>query len=300
MSSWALLGGLMGGAQAAQTLLLDKARQMEKDKDKADEEALWEKRQRIMESLKAPAEKVEEIDDPDKPGWKLKVTKQWNPPTQDGQKGAYVEVGRAAVPPSLKKDKISLAGNKEQDILYDDAGNIKPLGAPRDIFDPTSKERLGLEGSRLDLERKRFDVDTGLKVKELADKQAERLDAKNNAQHERYSFHEQDDPTTPSGKKGYKFDKFTGEFNPTTTGGIKPGGGLVSEMAQQPTDPGEFAPTSSPLNQLSSNSGGAGSGGSMAPTQAKGAASKGPPVAKKLINGVMWYKFSDGSTAPAN
>lgn len=293
MSSWALLGGLMGGAQAAQTLLLDKSRQMEKDKDKADEEALWEKRQRIMESLKAPAEKVETMDDPANPGHKIAVTKQWNPPQQDGQKGAYVEVARVHVPTKWEIKKVGMGNDAEQDMFVDPENpeNMKPVpgSSPQPRHDPTAGARLGMEGARLNLESKKFDFDSSIKVKELADKQAELLDAKNNAQHERYSFHEQDDPTTPSGKKGYKFDKFTGEFNPTTTGGIKPGGGLVSEMARQPTDPGEFAPTSSPLNQLAPSSSNSG-----------GAASKGPPVAKKLINGVMWYKYSDGSTAPAN
>lgn len=285
MSSWALLGGLMGGAQAAQTLLLDRARQMEKDKDKADEEALWEKRQRIMESLKAPAEKVEEIDDPDKPGWKLKVTKQWNPPQQDGQKGTYVEVGRAAVPPSLKKDKISLAGNKEQDILYDDAGNIKPLGAPRDIFDPEGAKRTQLEAGRLGMEGQRLNFDKD----KFAQEQKDKNDPAKRAALMPFEPIVEEDATTGQ-KTHMRFDRRTGTMGAPPTYHA-PG---ISDI--------QATGDSSPLSQLSGNTGGAGSGGSMAPTPAKGAAGKNAhgTIIKTGTNaqGQRVAQYSDGTILP--
>lgn len=176
MSSWALLGGMMGGAQAAQTLLLDRAKQMEKDKDKADEQALWTKRQIMMESLKAPAQKVETTDDPDNPGHKISITSQWNPPAQDGQKGSYQEVARVHVPVAWKESEKYINGPDGTPMVQkgftdpDNPTNFKPTGNPIPKFDPEGQKRTALEAGRLGMEGQRLSFDKDKFAQEQADK----------------------------------------------------------------------------------------------------------------------------------
>jgi hypothetical protein len=315
MSGWeALFAGLGAGGNALAQLGMMQIQHLQKQQDEERENKIWMQRQRMLESMKAPAERSRTIDNPDKPGQKLLVREVWQPPADDNTPGKYQEVGREPITPKYVKDKRTLPGNKEEDILVNENDptdvHAIPGSAPRDIYDPEGKVRTGIEGARLGLDREKAAFDRTKWLQEQTDKKG-----KDTPEHERYSYHLEDDGT---GKPtGYAFDKFTGQRKRVTEASQSPGGGLVADMAQQAPDPGAFAPkpdvfSASPLSQFDrapagntppsqgvGPSGGAGSQGSMSAQPAKGAAAKGPPVAKKVINGVLWYKYADGSTAPS-
>lgn len=315
MSWTALFGGLAAAGNTLSQIGLMQMQRQQHLEDQDREDKVWMRRQRLLESMKAPAERSRTIDNPDKPGQKLLVREVWQPPADDNTSGSYKEVGREAVSPKYMKDKRTLPGNKEEDVLINENDptdvHAIPGSAPRDIYDPEGKVRTGLEAARLADDRQKTKFDQGLRLQEATDKK----NGVGRGPDERYSYHTEEDPTGKT--TGFAFDRTQGVkkklgYNTDPT----PGGGLVADMEQQAQDPGAFAPKpdafSSPLSQFDrapagntppsqgpSATGGGGSQASMAAQPAKGAGAKGPPVAKKMINGVLWYKYADGSTAPS-
>lgn len=310
MSWTALFAGLGAAGNTLSQIGVAQMQRVQHLEDQQREEQVWMRRQRLLESMKAPAEKSYDEPDPEKKGWKNHVTERWVPPADDNTPGHYERIAAVPIPPKFTKDKISLPNNQEQDVLLDEEGNIsQKLGAPRDIFDPEGPKRTAIEAANSATSAGNLKLAQTKFIQEGIDKQNQ-----DKVPHDRYSIH----PGEGQGEY-VAFDKATRRLTTIKPdqNQVEPGGGLVSDMARQPADPGEFTPkpdafSTSPLSQFDrapagktppaqgvGPSGGAGSQGNMNATPAQGASAKGPPVAKKVINGKLWYKYADGSTAPA-
>lgn len=312
MSWTALFGGLAAAGNTLSQIGLMQMQRQQHLEDQDREDKVWMRRQRLLESMKAPAERSRTIDNPDKPGQKLLVREVWQPPADDNTPGKYVEAGREAVSPKYMKDKRTLPGNKEEDVLINENDptdvHAIPGSAPRDIYDPEGAKRTAIEAANAATSAGHLSLDRTKFIQEGIDKQnADKVP------HDRYSIH----PGESNGEY-VAFDKATRKLTTIKPdqNQIEPGGGLVADMARRPESP-EFSPTpdafsASPLSQFDrapagrtppsqgpSATGGGGSQSSMGAQPAKGASAKGPPVAKKMINGVLWYKYADGSTAPS-
>ena len=104
MGWMALLGGLQGAGQGLEQFGMLQQAQQAKHQNMMDENNLMMQRERMLQSLKAPAEKTITKDDPDNPGHQIAMVQQWNPPTQDGQSGSYQTVSETKVPTKWEKD----------------------------------------------------------------------------------------------------------------------------------------------------------------------------------------------------
>ena len=322
MGWMALLGGLQGAGQGLEQFGMLQQAQQAKHQNMMDENNLMMQRERMLQSLKAPAEKVETMDDPDNPGHKIAVTKQWNPPTQDGQSGSYQEVARVHVPVAWKSDEKYINGPDGTPLVQkgfsdpDNPTKFIPTGDAIPKFDPEGKKRTALEAGRLGMEGQRLDFDKS----KFAQEQAAKSDPSQRAAlmpFEPVSEEDTDAQGNPV-KTHKRFDRRTGVMSeplkpsdlPQDPSQYVPGspsayaGADPSYAAQQVSPLSQFASAGQPKNQPAPmQSGGGGSGDSGPSAPAKGASTNDHGGAPRLqINkstGAKRYVYPDGTIAPA-
>lgn len=301
MSGW--MGLLQGLGSGLEQVGLMQMQGQQKHQQMEDENRLLMLRERQQARLRPPTEKTVEMDDPDQPGHKISKTMQYVLPDDDTGKGSWQEVSRVHVPVKWEKTERYVNAPDGTPMVQkgwedpNDPTKFKPDGDASPKYDPEGQKRTAIEAGNLKNSQDRLSLDRTKFIQEETDK-------KNNTQpHERYSFHESDDPTNPNKKIANKFDKFTGDYGPVgRTGPQSPGGGMVADMGAQPAAP-NFAPKddafSSPLSQLSpSATGGGGSAPSMSPQGAKGGDHGGPPSQKYSPSRKRWgWVYPDGTEA---
>ena len=322
------LGALMGFGQGLQQIGMMQLNAMQKKQQMEEENQLMMARQAALQRLKPPEVKTVTQDDPDQPGRKIAVTQQWDPGDPLNNKpGSWSTVGTQHVQPTYKKDTQTLPGDMEQSVLYNenDPTDVHPLGSPRHIFNPSEMElgkaRLAMEGGNLSVSQQRLEFE---KQKAQQDRE-DRL--KGIGARESTVPHDFDLPDgikvqgnllpggvvkplqTPAGDflvkapKLSQADRDAGAVPPDTSFDA-----INSHFSPPSNFPGSFSfdkdqknavemmRGTSPLGQLSPQPIATQQSNQQASDKAS---AKGPPVAQKVINGKLWYKYADGSTSPA-
>lgn len=147
-----ILGGLAGGGQALSQLGMMNMQHQQKLDEMKQQEQLYQQRERFVENLKAPAEKVTKSTN--EKGQVVATTSQWVPPADDNTPGFYKQISTEVVPPKYSKDTVTTGSGVKQGVLYNenDPTDVHYIGAPDDTEAQRTKveqQNAGISGGRL-------------------------------------------------------------------------------------------------------------------------------------------------------
>jgi hypothetical protein len=136
------LGAMMGFGGALQQVGMQQLAAYNKKNEMQQENDLLERRELMLQHLKPPEVKDTPIEDPDNPGQMVVQHRQWQPPSDPGGEGQWVDMGTSPMTPKYRKDTVEYTAPDGtpmvKGIMYDENSgktmNVPGSGAPK--FDP--------------------------------------------------------------------------------------------------------------------------------------------------------------------